>query len=114
MSGAVFAYYQRDASIMHTADPVELAMLELMIYQDIINWKGKKPLSLAVASMSRFCNPFICIRKNAGSLALDKYKKYNRNSSAYTPTIMELANSGIVKFLAMKASWVFFAVLRHL
>ncbi|MBR1736688.1 MAG: glycosyltransferase [Ruminiclostridium sp.] len=68
-----FAYFQRSGSIMSNADELELALIELILMQDI--FKKKRML---LSSMSRFSSPIgICI-KNSDKLSENKYHKYLR------------------------------------
>ena len=73
----VFAYYQRENSIMHKADDIELALLESLLYQDIKCWKGKTSILLKLASFSRLYSRVIFLRRN--HIRIDsKYNKYKR------------------------------------
>lgn len=80
----VFAYRQRSGSIMHEADPVELAVSELMIFQDVL---CKKKLYLA--SLARFANPLICLFQNRNRLGDAKYQKYMDNCRLYEHNVLQ-------------------------
>ena len=70
-----FVYYQRKESIMHRADDIELCLLEMLQYQDILNYKYKKKW-LMIASLSRYYNPFLQLIKNRSKLCQLEYSKY--------------------------------------
>ena len=78
MPEKAFAYRQRDFSIMHEADILELAILELMLYQDVKN-SGGYPL----ASMARFGKPLKYVWDHRDELGDDKYRKYLKHCSQY-------------------------------
>lgn len=73
-----FGYRQRDESIMHEADKIELSILELSLYQDILNSNGYK-----YSSLSRFCKPLRYLFLNRESLSDKKYSKYLSSCSEY-------------------------------
>ena len=66
-----FAYRQRDKSIVHEADKMELAILELLLYQDVLNSGGFR-----ISSLSRFSKPLDFVYKNREFLKNTKYEKY--------------------------------------
>ena len=70
-----FAYRQRDKSIMHEADNMELAILELLLYQDILNAGGFR-----VSSLSRFSKAVNYAFKNRKSIGDQKYVVYREIS----------------------------------
>lgn len=78
-----FAYRQRDKSIMHEADNMELCILELLLFQDVLNVGGYK-----TSSLSRFSKPLRYCYKNREKLREKKYEKYVNNSSKYRNDII--------------------------
>lgn len=66
-----FSYTQRDKSIMHKADKIELVILELMIYQDIID----SNLELSFYTYKALQHILYCF-KNREKLTNEKYSKY--------------------------------------
>ena len=66
-----FGYRQRDASIMHEADPLELSILELMLYQDVLNAGG-----FSAGSLARFSLPLKYAYLHRKDLENEKYQKY--------------------------------------
>lgn len=82
-SNIAFAYYQRDSSIMHQADKLELAIIELMLYQDILNYDRSVKQSLKLATLSRFYKPFSYVYKHRTQLHDAKYAKYLNNCKNY-------------------------------
>lgn len=83
IKGICFGYRQRDASIMHEADELELSILELMLYQDIMNAGGYK-----FSSLSRFMMPLNYVYRHRTELSNDKYKKYLMNCKALPNNIL--------------------------
>lgn len=73
-----FAYRQRDKSIVHEADKLELSILELMLMQDIFI-KGK----FIIPSLSRFALPLWYTYRNRHKLTEPRYEKYVLNSKKY-------------------------------
>ena len=72
-SNIVIAYRQRESSIQHKADPIELSILEMMIYQDILN----RPIDeLRYATWSRFYKSYCHLINNRSVLKDSKYQKY--------------------------------------
>lgn len=95
----MFDYRQRDNSIMHESDNLELNILELLLYQDITNSGGFK-----MSSLARFYKPLKNCFKRRQEIKNDKYKKYVKNSSLHKNDILgKLSNfddiSLICKFL---------------
>lgn len=80
------AYRQREKSIQHDADLVELAILEAMIYQDILNYNGKCIMKLA--TLSRFYRPMRYLEKNKNKLNEPKYSKYIESCAKYDNDIL--------------------------
>jgi glycosyltransferase involved in cell wall biosynthesis len=67
----MLAYRQRDKSIMHKADKLELQLLEISLYQDIRNQK-----EFYFSSLARFSDSFHYVYKHKDKLKDYKYKKY--------------------------------------
>lgn len=78
-----FAYRQRENSIMHKADDLELAMLELMLFQDCL-CSGRMTWS----SCSRFYLPLRFAYNNRRQLKNDSYAKYFRSCEQYDNNIL--------------------------
>ena len=83
ISDVAMCYRQRDKSIMHEADILELNILELMLYQDVVN-NGRYSLG----NLVRFCKPIKYVYKNREDLKKDKYQKYLDNSKEYENNIL--------------------------
>lgn len=73
-----FGYRQRDLSIMHEADIIELKLLELSLFQDCVN-SGK----FCISNMAHFSNVFRYVFKNRKKLKNKKYKKYFDSCKKY-------------------------------
>lgn len=78
-----FGYRQRDESIMHKADKMELCLLELSLYQDVLN-SGK----FSISSLSRYAKVIEYILINREKLKEVKYHKYIRSCSQYKNDIL--------------------------
>ncbi|MBO6206146.1 MAG: glycosyltransferase family 2 protein [Lachnospiraceae bacterium] len=71
-----FVYFQRPGSIMHKADLNILHLLEIILYQDILNYK-KGNTRLLIASYSRFYYAYKQLAKNYLDLKdNDIYQRY--------------------------------------
>ena len=66
-----FAYRQREKSIMHQADMIELNVLEILLYEDIVSGKNA-----SISDISRFAYPMSFLYKNRHLLSQQKYRKY--------------------------------------
>ncbi len=84
IGGLDFGYRQHDSSIMHEADVMELSILELMLYQDILN-SGQ----YAICSLSRFMKPLNYVYKHRNELLNRKYDKYLSNCKLYPNNILK-------------------------
>lgn len=73
-----FVYRQRPKSIMSEADPIELDILELMLFQDTSN-HGK----LMAGSLARFARPLRRLFRQRARLSEAKYRKYAENCAQY-------------------------------
>lgn len=80
-----FGYRQRDKSIMHEADRVELSLLEIALFQDCLNHGQMKR-----STLSRFYKPLHYLKANRNSIVADKYKKYICNCSKYPNDVLQL------------------------
>ena len=108
---AVLAYRQRNASIQHMADPLELAILEAMVLQDIMNHPNKK---LLPATFSKYYKPVKYITKHITELDDSKYGKYLRNCSMYDNDIISAARNGKVPLHVMWVCNRYYALRRKL
>lgn len=92
-----FGYRQRDKSIMHEADRIELSLLEIALFQDCLNHGAMKR-----SSFSRFYKPLQYLRANRSSIITGKYDKYINNCSGYPNDILQQIiedNSSITMFV---------------
>ena len=102
-----FAYNQRKSSIMHNMDIVEHDVLELMLYQDVLNYKERTGVYLR-GIIGRMFFPLLRCIKNRQKLADSKYQKYLRSCAAYDNDIVgELANIYSFYPVYKKASFCF-------
>lgn len=85
----VFAYRQREKSIMHSNDREELDILEMLLFQDVLNKKIPSIskfyawFCLYIISFRHFRGPFLTLYKKRGSLITEKYEKYAFYSKQY-------------------------------
>ncbi len=79
----VFAYRQREDSITHASDTLQLAIAELMLFQDTRN-KGQ----LVRQSYARFYAPARYVFDHRDQAMLEKYKKYRDNCARYPKDIL--------------------------
>lgn len=77
------AYRQRSGSIMHESDTLELNLLELLLFQDVLQ-RGK----LYLQSLARFAIPLKRVFLNRSLLTEQKYAKYLENSRQYPHDIL--------------------------
>ena len=84
LPSVTMAYRQRDGSIMHKADKLELSIIELMLLQDVLN--KKKMIS---GSLSRYYKPLSYCRKRRTHLKEEKYHKYIEACNGYDNNIMK-------------------------
>ncbi len=73
-----FGYRQRDASIIHNSDDLELNIMELALLQDIKNKKG-----YMYSSLARFSQPLKYVYKHRKKLNEKKYLKYIKDCENY-------------------------------
>lgn len=97
----VFAYRQREGSIMHTSKKFEFRLVELMMFQDVLGREG-----LYSQSLAHFSKSLRYVFKNRELLSEDRYKKYILNCEEYDCNILKAIceydkNSGFkkIKFL---------------
>ncbi len=79
----VFAYRQREQSITHASDPLQLSIVELMLLQDTL-CKGKQK----GRCLARFWKPAWYVYRNRQQAAQEKYRKYRDNCSRYPQDIL--------------------------
>lgn len=80
-----YGYRQRNGSIMHDADLLELNILELMLFQDVLNYGGYRCSSLA-----RFSIPLKYVYKHRSEVNNYKYEKYIENCKEYNNNIVQM------------------------
>lgn len=78
------AYRQRDGSIMHKADELELFIIELMLMQDVLNKK-----KMIFSSLARFYKPFLYCKNRKTNLKEEKYYKYIEACNGYDNNILQ-------------------------
>ena len=86
-----FGYRQREKSIMADSDKIELALCEMLLYQDILNSGG-----LFLSSMAHFARPMLILRKN--------YKRINNKYNKYVKYANKKNNNVIQLFLGINSS----------
>ena len=84
LPSVTMAYRQRDGSIMHKADKLELSIIELMLLQDVLN--KKKMIS---GSLSRYYKPLSYCMKRRTHLKEEKYHKYIEACNGYDNNILK-------------------------
>ncbi len=80
---AVFGYRQRESSITHVSDDLQLSIVELMLLQDTL-CKGK----MQRRSLARFCRPARYVYENRELALLTKYDKFRNNCKKYPNDIL--------------------------
>ena len=104
-----FGYRQRNNSIMHKVDPLELVMIELLLYQDILNTAGFEK-----SSLSRFYLPMKYALLNRNLLNNSKYKKYLISGDKYPNNLLRafmqydslnLREKRMIRKRIIKAKW---------
>ena len=89
-----FAYRQREKSIMHSNDREELDLVEMLLFQDVLNKKVPsifrlyEYLCLFIITFRHFKAPFFRLRSKQGSFDAEKYKKYTDFSRAFKNDIV--------------------------
>ncbi len=79
----VFAYRQRESSITHVSDALQLSIAELMLMQDALNKGNRKYQTLA-----RFAKPARYVFDHRDMAMLEKYRKYRENCAQYPQDIL--------------------------
>lgn len=91
ISGADFGYRQRDSSIMHKIDKLELHIIELMVFQDILNY-GEIDSSLKIKYSCSML--YVYLHKN--KVLKTKYSKYIESCNNYDNNVLnEIINMKI-------------------
>lgn len=104
-----FAYRQREKSITYSSDQMELSILELLLYQDVLNAKGYR-----FSSLSRFSRPLRYILKNRNRLSDVRYQKYRRLSASKQNDLLTYvcdANDNTVKWIKLEMLTMFSVAL---
>ena len=78
-----FAYRQREGSIMHKSDKLELCVFELMLFQDCLNVGHMK-----WSSYSRYYSPLRYVWHNRRDLQNPKYEKYIESCNEYKNNVI--------------------------
>lgn len=78
-----FGYRQRNNSIMHEADALELAILEISLFQDVVNKGG-----YTASTLSRFAKSLHYVFVNRKCISNNKYNKYINDSKKYKNNIL--------------------------
>ena len=77
-----FAYRQREGSIMHSHDREALDILEMLLFQDVLNktlpsiTKLYAYFMLYAYTFRHFSGPFLALYKKRGCIESERYKKY--------------------------------------
>ena len=107
LSTVAMAYRQRDGSIMHKADKLELAIIEMMLMQDVLN-KNK----LLCSSLARFYRSYSYCRRHHKELNEKKYHKYLESCDGYNHNVLkEIIDSNKNYILKLKLNFLQFISL---
>lgn len=79
------AYRQRENSIQHKVDLIEMAILEIMVFQDVLNYSKRH---FYKESLARFYRPFVFLVKRRKCLESTKYYKYIHSCEKYNNNII--------------------------
>ena len=101
MKRICFSYRQRDNSIMHSSKQIELALLEMLLFQDCIN-KGY----MKIASLARFFAPMYMLIKNRKELTRTNYLKYIKQAKKYNNDIIGIVYEFDSYCLLEKAKYI--------
>ena len=114
-SHIAFSYRQRNRSIMHKADSLELSLLELLLLQDILNYR-KQNAPITWSTLARYYSPVRTVNNNRGSIIDVRYGKYIKAFSEQENNILKLITSGKfgLRIIYMKFWWLCFAVIRKI
>ncbi len=88
LPGITFAYRQRTESIMRTSDDIDLNLLEILLYQDVLN-RNYFPKS----TYAKFYRPLMYVWNNRLKLNDIKYMKYFKESSKYNNDVLSLISN---------------------
>ena len=103
-----FAYRQREGSIMHKADKLELALLELLLYQDILQVGALK-----YSSYCRFAYPLNYVLSHRKHLKDKRYSKYVMAAKKYGYSYIHVAiNYGTMNFREKFEVRIFFMLTK--
>jgi len=84
-----FGYRQREKSIVHELDILESHIMNLMLYQDILNY-GK----MRASSLAKFCSHLEYVYNHRQEMKNERYYKYFRNCRMYgNDILLEMYNS---------------------
>lgn len=122
-STITFDYNQRDGSIMHSSKELELALMEVMLYQDILNQSSS--ISLMLASRARMYRPVRKCFLYRDLLTDSSYEKYILSCSQFDHNliaeILQYNSSNSIRKLSfrlhllhMKLLFYLFVVIRRL
>ena len=93
-----FAYVQRTGSIMHVSNKLELCILEMMLFQDIMN--TDPGYMLRCATRARYCKRILICFFERETLKKPMYAKYINNCAMFDKDII----GTIVKFDSLNLS----------
>ena len=110
-SNLAVAYRQRESSIQHEADLNELSILEMMIYQDILN---RSIDELRYATWSRFYKPYCHLINSRSDLKDPKYQKYISSCSELNNDVINRIINGKRPGFRMWLCNRYYAALRML
>lgn len=92
INDVAFSYRQREKSIMHKSDELELMLCELLLFQDVCMKKG-----YSLSSLSRFSRPLNYVFDNKERLGEEQYKKYLQEGKQFKfdhiALILEFSNA---------------------
>lgn len=89
-----FCYRQRERSIMHESDDLELNVIELLLYDDILSFNNK----LNISSIARFFKPMRnCYKRKNEIKSNKKYQKYMIKNNSLIEKIINLDESNYIK-----------------
>ena len=80
------AYRQREKSIQHEVDNIELSILEVMIFQDVLNYNKQ---IYSHATLARFYKPIVHLLNHRSELLDNKYRKYILSCEKFNNDILK-------------------------
>ena len=98
-----FAYRQRSESVMHKHDELALAILEIMLFQDIRNRYGVSP-----GTGARFFRPLRYCMQNRKDMENEKYARYFYDSQKYGNDMIGLIRDFDKSNIFRKCGWDLF------